>query len=346
MAETACCRSEDLPGKGKAVVAQRDINIGELIIHEQPLIRIPWWIRHSVYPRNGREKYLKKALTEMHPDNLNKFFELHDSKCLPGEEKTEDGIWRTNNFALGCYGARSDNGLFLKMSRFNHSCVPSGEFHWNDQYSRQEIRAIKNIQAGEEITICYFTIEIAVHTQQERKQFLLDHYGFPCDCPDCSLTGDEAKKNDEDRHLVYKLDLQIDNLLYYNASEIAERGCDTSSEENVSSTDSREVADVHEGLELSMKRLHLMNKLGFKIVSRLRLCKIVLEYALEWEHFDSEKAIVNAGLEFARILHGENSKEYRYWRKHFDICGSTIGGSSFTSQIHDRSYVNNCFLDI
>ena len=40
------------------------------------------------------------------------------NELIVGEEKSEDGIWRTNNFALGCAGPRSNNGLFVQMSRY------------------------------------------------------------------------------------------------------------------------------------------------------------------------------------------------------------------------------------
>ena len=41
----------DISGKGMSVVAIRDIPMGELLIAEEPLFVIPWWIRHSMYPR-------------------------------------------------------------------------------------------------------------------------------------------------------------------------------------------------------------------------------------------------------------------------------------------------------
>ena len=98
----------------------------------------------------------------MSNEERKKFFDLHDSKVGENEDKTIDGIWRTNNFALGTSGSKSDNGLFLRISRFNHSCVPTAEFVWNEKKRLQEIRAIRNIKKGEEITICYFTRVIAV----------------------------------------------------------------------------------------------------------------------------------------------------------------------------------------
>ena len=40
----------ELPGKGKSVISVRSITAGELLITEEPLFIIPWWIRHSMYP--------------------------------------------------------------------------------------------------------------------------------------------------------------------------------------------------------------------------------------------------------------------------------------------------------
>ena len=41
----------EICGKGMSVIAIKDINAGELLIAEEPLFVIPWWIRHSMYPR-------------------------------------------------------------------------------------------------------------------------------------------------------------------------------------------------------------------------------------------------------------------------------------------------------
>ena len=45
------------------------------------------------------------------------FLYLYLLKVGPGEDKTANGIFRTNNFALGGSGLKSNNGLFLEMSR-------------------------------------------------------------------------------------------------------------------------------------------------------------------------------------------------------------------------------------
>ena len=122
-----------IPGKGCALLAARDIKPGETILKESPLIVVPWWIRHSMFPAKEKKDWLTKAVRELTSDQRRNFFELHDSKVGEKDPKTIDGIWRTNNFALGPSGPKSDNGLFLQISRINHSCVPYAEFVWNEE---------------------------------------------------------------------------------------------------------------------------------------------------------------------------------------------------------------------
>ena len=39
------------------------------------------------------------------------------------------------------------------------------------------------------------------------------HYGFPCDCPSCSLEGPEGEEDDQERGEVDKLAARIEDLL-------------------------------------------------------------------------------------------------------------------------------------
>ena len=43
--------TQEIPGKGVGVIAVKDIKPGEMIIAEEPLFVVPWWVRHSMYPR-------------------------------------------------------------------------------------------------------------------------------------------------------------------------------------------------------------------------------------------------------------------------------------------------------
>merc|ERR1711990_1136063 len=51
MTNSPCFVTQEIPGKGTGVVAVRDIEPGHLIISEEPLFIVPWWVRHSMYPR-------------------------------------------------------------------------------------------------------------------------------------------------------------------------------------------------------------------------------------------------------------------------------------------------------
>ena len=145
------------------------------------------------------------ALDELPDDEVEMFYNLSDCKAAEGEEATELGIWRTNNFALGRSNNKSKNGIFPNLSRFNHSCVPSAEFRWNEKLYRQEIRAIREISPGEEITLCYFTLEVMGQSKKDRQEYLESHYGFICACQACSL---EGKINKNGRN-TFKSDFNI-----------------------------------------------------------------------------------------------------------------------------------------
>ena len=96
--------------------------------------------------RRELTEFIQNALASLGEVGADQFYALSDCKSDEDEEKTELGIWRTNNFALGRSSKKCDNGIFAGISRFNHSCVPSAEFRWNSVVRKQEVRAIRDIQ--------------------------------------------------------------------------------------------------------------------------------------------------------------------------------------------------------
>ena len=142
-----------------------------------------------IFFRKELKNNILQALDDLPDEEVDMFYNLSDCKVAEGEEATELGIWNTNNFALGRSDSKSKNGVFPNLSRFNHSCVPSAEFRWHEKMYRQEIRAIRDIDPGEEITLCYFTVEVMEKSRIDRQKYLEDHYGFRCDCQACSLEG-------------------------------------------------------------------------------------------------------------------------------------------------------------
>jgi hypothetical protein len=72
-------------------------------------------------------------------------------------------------------------GLFERFSRFNHSCDPNCEFLFAD--GEMVVTCVKRVNAGEELCICYRPNDET--SSFGRKLFLLQKFGFVCDCIVC-----------------------------------------------------------------------------------------------------------------------------------------------------------------
>lgn len=78
--------------------------------------------------------------------------------------------------------------LFHQISRINHSCDPNAAFDlsWSHEDSNVVncIRALKDIEAGQEICISYVPVQAKLSVMERRRQ-LNKHWGFDCDCSCC-----------------------------------------------------------------------------------------------------------------------------------------------------------------
>jgi len=75
-------------------------------------------------------------------------------------------------------------GIFYKTSRFNHACHPAATctYKWNRREQKLITTTLKNIEAGQEITISYGSAGS-----------LYENYGFYCDCEYCPRPEQAAK---------------------------------------------------------------------------------------------------------------------------------------------------------
>ena len=113
---------------------------------------------------------------------------------------------------------------------------------------------------------------------------MLEQYGFQCDCPACTLTGEERRENNKQRRLVADLDVVVERLLYdFPAEERLEAVIPTPDIEmslpcleqlEISSEDSEDedLPDVLAAIKISFYKLYLMERLGFKVVSQVESC--------------------------------------------------------------------------
>ena len=87
----------------------------------------------------------------------------------------------TNDYTL-CKPFDIGLGLYPTQSLLNHSCNPNTEAIYID--NRCQIRATKNISAGEEVTIDYGPV-FYLQPKEERQAILKHQYFFDCKCEAC-----------------------------------------------------------------------------------------------------------------------------------------------------------------
>jgi len=175
---------QEISGAGLGVVATKKIEAGETIMKEKPLLLIPAEAKSDRYSWKEKVKFLESLVASLSTKQRKEYFSLFDAKCSIGNKKSAEGIFRTNNFALGFLTPQTDHGIFTKISRLNHSCGPNCEVVWKAEVGYQEVVAIRDIEEWEELNICYLNMEGRVRTARDRNM-ILKQYGFYCFCKFC-----------------------------------------------------------------------------------------------------------------------------------------------------------------
>ena len=188
---------QDIPGKGKGLVATQDILKGTRILSEQPII---------VVPRKEQNSELLWLIISSQVDELDEhrrqsFLTLHNIHSYEDIAMQYFGIIRTNALPTN----KSEGGIFLEACRINHACDNNAQKNWNSNINRHTVHALRDIRKGEEITIHYFGIHKSRKTRNEAFQ---SNFGFTCSCRWCSLPPDQSQESDrrlDDIHRLYRL---------------------------------------------------------------------------------------------------------------------------------------------
>ena len=84
---------------------------------------------------------------------------------------------------MGAVATRMGSAVYFIPSLCNHSCDPNVDVGFEDGSSRMTLRARREIEAGEELSITYVDAGLPRETRQRT---LLQGYGFTCMCPACA----------------------------------------------------------------------------------------------------------------------------------------------------------------
>ena len=149
------------------------------------------WLYREPAPHMLAEMAPTRALLETHDDAFRQLDETTKRRNLYGFLNFYDG-------ALDMHDARNDyDGFSVHGGFLNHACVPNALYCISDGHDDMlkkhnwitgsvQIRALRDIQPGEEITVAYHRILRA--GRDERRQYLLDAFKFHCQCHSCCRT--------------------------------------------------------------------------------------------------------------------------------------------------------------
>ncbi len=189
---------EQIPGKGRGLVARYDIPKGTRILFEKPLFTVD-----GSTPISQLESNIATKLKSLSKSEQREFLNLHNN--FPGK-RPFGGTFRTNG--LPCGPNASVAAVYLTICLINHDCIPNAQHSWNSNLKCETIHAVRHINVGEEITITYDDGKPC----EPRHVFLKEEFGFDCTCRLCSGSDAELQMSDIRRHQIQQLDDGFDNI--------------------------------------------------------------------------------------------------------------------------------------
>lgn len=157
-------------GKGLGMLATKKFSRGEQVFSEKPLIRTT----RAANNRMAFEQY--DMLGKLDQEKIQALANIQPEKAQP-----LGAIW-TNAIALR--GTEEEIGLFAMASRMNHSCRPNTNNVWDPKAEQMTVVAVRDIEAGEEITSNYIE---GFARRDDRRRHLWHLLRFQCCCELCML---------------------------------------------------------------------------------------------------------------------------------------------------------------
>lgn len=187
----------DVPGKGKGLVAIERISKGTRILSEEPIITVPH-DRPGSKPLQTIVFQQVKALSE---SQRHTFLSMRNIHAYRNTAEQYLGIVRTNALPIGTNGI--DGGIFLEACRINHACDNNAQKNWNENIERHTVHALRDIEQGEEITICYLAI---LKNRKARQEAFQAKFGCACSCRLCSLPPEQSQETDKRLDEIHRLE--------------------------------------------------------------------------------------------------------------------------------------------
>ena len=184
------------PGKGHGVFTTQSIASGTTIIHDKTVMKL------VAFPGvQLSHQQVRQAFTQLSTDDQSEFLKLHE-----GNRPLQTKLLRI--YKANAFGNDKHQWINIVVSKINHSCVPNAEFLGPNLEGEVRVVAVKPIEKGEEISICYNDVFEGA-TKSQRNNTFKTCYNFTCTCPACTMGASHTALSDARRciirHLSYKL---------------------------------------------------------------------------------------------------------------------------------------------
>lgn len=186
-------KAVNLTGKGVGLLSTKTIKQGELIIREKAVVIIPFNQKKQV-----SSSMLMQQFEQLNEKTQNAVLSLHS------EKSNSNNLQEKLNDILDCNGIEvvpvNSVALYLTIPRINHSCRPNVVWSWvAGSYNVKEIRAVREIEAGEELCANYIDSFEGTLSSCIERQKRLKKWHFTCTCEICSLEPIKREENDRIR---------------------------------------------------------------------------------------------------------------------------------------------------
>ena len=172
---------------GMGIFSRKTFEVGDIIVKEKPLVKIPQHMLRSRKATLEPEKIRKAeefvAAKKPHVQQLLMAFSNSHKDSIESEVV---GIIRTNSIPLGqsTYGRETEEaGLFPLICRANHACNANARYVWRHDFQREFLVAQRKISVGAEITVEYGDF---LKNRDARQKTLLEKFNFSCYCDMCT----------------------------------------------------------------------------------------------------------------------------------------------------------------
>ena len=180
-------------GKGRGLVAAKDVKMGELLFIDKLAIQMP--LDKFGLPDSGAVDSLMKQIKKLPSEARKLFYQMNPTSdpfinlAANGNGSEELKILINNGNEVE---SESEWELFLNIALLNHSCAPNafiGSLQPTDSFpmKRYEIRAVRDISKGEEVTVCYLLDGENIGPRAQRQLKLrINHALSDCKCLVCT----------------------------------------------------------------------------------------------------------------------------------------------------------------